>query len=492
MRSKLIYIFVLLTGFFSCGKPPQVEFPNDHISQTKIVNYSEMTEVLQTAAKQDNITLKSMGKSIEGRDLWLLNIRPREITDDPLKVFLFGQQHGNEPAGKDAIIWLTKYLANNCDLMSPDIDLYLMPMVNPDGAEKNQRRNANNADLNRDHLLLEEPETQFLYDTFHYIKPDVTVDCHEFNRSSGNYLDLGYEEWPQIMMGCGNNPLIADEIYQQGVKTVEDLKIPMKNAGHNYCRYFVGGMPPLDENRYSTLEGDDGRNGMALLGALSFIIESGVKRNTRNPDADLGVRVDAYLTIFQYLISDKQFIANALKVTDRQQELPEYPPVNYFWGKTEQDIDSIMVYQAGKETTIPTANFMQTRIIKKSVKAPEKYVIPAKKSELFQQLLDRHKIEYSSLDEARTFTGEPVQLLRIENHFDEVYNRYGGRQITQMAESKRVTFPEGSLVIDLKKSKFPMKVFYVLDPCNLYGLYQHENFYKLVDDDILPVYRVLK
>ncbi len=483
---------MIIISLLSCQKETVVEFPNDHISQTKAVSYSEMTELLQTIADEENITLQSMGKSVEGRDLWLLNIKPESTANDPLKVFLFGQQHGNEPAGKDAVIWLAKYLAKNRALMSPNVDLYLMPMVNPDGAEKNQRRNSNDADLNRDHLLLNEPETQILYNTFHHINPDVTVDCHEFNRSSGDYLDLGYEEWPQIMMGCGNNPLITDEIYELGVQTIEDLKVPMKKAGHNYCRYFVGGMPPLDENRYSTLEGDDGRNGMALLGALSFIIESGVKRNTRNPNADLGVRVDAYLKIFEHIISDPQFIADAQSVTEQDRELPDYLPVNYFWGKTEQDIDSIMVYQAGRETAIPTANFMQTRIIKKSIRTPDQYIIPAGKSELLQKILTRHHIDYKKLGEPQTITVEPVKLLCIENHFDEVYNRYGGRQITQIAESKTETFQKGSLVIDLKKSQFPMKVFYVLDPCNLYGLYQHEKFYKLADDDILPVYRIIR
>ncbi len=490
MKLRILLFLVGVMGIFACDNKPAVQFPNRHGSQNKLVTYEQMTTTLQSVATRDHITLKSMGQSVEGRNLWLLNIKSE--APDPVKVFLYAQQHGNEPAGKEALIWLAKYLAEAPNLKSSNVDLYLMPMVNPDGAENNHRRNSHDVDLNRDHLLLEEPETQLLYKAFYKIKPHITVDCHEFNRTSQSYEKLGYEEWPQIMMGCGNNPLVTDEIYILGVKTIQRLAQPMKNAGHNFCRYFVGGMPPNDENRYSTLEGDDGRNGMALLGPLSFIIESGVKRKSRNPNADLSQRVDAYLTIFDYMINTDSFLDTAKNLVTAANPLPRFYPVNYFWGKTESDIDTILVYEKGKETAIETANFMQRRVVKKSVTVPTQYIIPAEKTSAFQPLLKRHGITYRILTQSKTRTVESVKLLRIEDQFDTVYNRYSGRQITQRVAKKEKTFVPGSWVIDLQKNRYPRKVFYVLEPCNLYGVYQFEKFRKLIDDEILPVYRVVE
>lgn len=474
---------------FSCNGKTDVEFPKKHLNQNKAVNYTEMTSILHQLAEKDFISIESMGKTIENRELWLLNIKPKNQIENPLKVFLFAQQHGNEPAGKDALIWLAKYLAENNSLKNKNIDLWLMPMVNPNGAEINQRKNAAGADLNRDHLLLSQSETQLLYKAFHKIKPNITIDCHEFNRTSESFIEKGLEEWPQIMMDCGSNPLIAEEFYNLGVKTIDMMKEPMKIAEHNFCRYYLGGMPPQAENRFSTMEADDARNGMALLGSLSFIIESGVKRNVEKPDFDLGKRVDAYLTIFKEILNNEGFIMEVNQLFQITKKSPEFLPTNYFWGKTDDKIDTVMVIKNGKNSAIPTANFMKTRILKKSVISPDYYIIPENQCEVYRSLLSRHQIEFEILEQDKILEVERVKLLRIEREFDEIYNRYGGRQITDNLEVDEKLFPKGSIIVYPKNNTYALKVFYLLEPSNLYGLYQFSEFYDLTADEILPVYR---
>lgn len=487
---KVLFLSLLMFASISCNSNKTVDFPKEHLAQNKAVGYDEMTSILKSLSGKKLVKLESAGKSIENRDLWLLNIKPDNQIKNPLKVFLFAQQHGNEPAGKDAIVWLSKYLADNPQLMSNEIDLWLMPMVNPDGAELDQRRNADGFDLNRDHLLLSQRETQILYQVWHKIQPNVTVDCHEFNRSSSDYLEQGLEEWPQIMMDCGSNPLIPVEFYNVGVETINMLKKPLKEAGHNYCRYYLGGIPPKDENRYSTMEADDARNGMALLGSLSFIIESGVKRNAEKPDFDLGKRVDAYLTIFHQLLNNESFINNTKRLFQQIIVDNDFIPTNYFWGKTSFDIDTVMVVKNGKDFAISTGNFMQTRVIKNSVSVPDFYLIAKSNADVFIPLMDRNRIQFDLLEKQTSFSVESSELLRIENDFDEIYNRYGGRQITKLLDRKKKTFEAGSLIIYPEKNQYPSKVFYFLEPCNLYGLYQFEKFNKLIEDGVVPVYRV--
>ncbi|MBD3224013.1 MAG: hypothetical protein GF313_04750 [Caldithrix sp.] len=131
-------------------------------------------------------------------------------------LFFFAQQHGNEPAGKDALLYMLQYLSKNPGLLPPNIELWIMPMINPDGAVQNKQRNAADADLNRAHLLLEQPETWVLHQIYKKIKPHVAVDCHEFSRDSEGYSRKGWLEWPEIMMDCANNPLLHPGIYQSG------------------------------------------------------------------------------------------------------------------------------------------------------------------------------------------------------------------------------------------------------------------------------------
>ncbi|MBK6344422.1 MAG: hypothetical protein IPF68_00550 [Bacteroidales bacterium] len=61
------------------------------------------------------------------------------------------------------------------------MDFALIPQINPDGSEVNKRRNANDADLNRNHLILTEPETMALHNFFDKYRFEVTMDVHEYS-----------------------------------------------------------------------------------------------------------------------------------------------------------------------------------------------------------------------------------------------------------------------------------------------------------------------
>ena len=100
------------------------------------------------------------------------------------RVLFYAQQHGDEVSGKDALLYMVRDIARDPALLPPDVDLWVLPMMNPDGAEAGTRRNGAGADLNRDHLVLEQPETQALHRVVRRVRPHLSVDCHEFTRDS--------------------------------------------------------------------------------------------------------------------------------------------------------------------------------------------------------------------------------------------------------------------------------------------------------------------
>ncbi|CAI2319380.1 unnamed protein product [Caenorhabditis sp. 36 PRJEB53466] len=144
------------------------EFENVNSSKVKNHNYNEMTAWLKaTRLNYPNIThLYSVGKSVEGRELWVLivsdNPKEHEILEPELKIV--GNMHGNEVVGREAILYLIEILCLNygknrylTDLVN-NARLHLMPSMNPDGYEKGfpgdrisamGRSNANDVDLNR-------------------------------------------------------------------------------------------------------------------------------------------------------------------------------------------------------------------------------------------------------------------------------------------------------------------------------------------------------
>jgi hypothetical protein len=469
--------------------------PENHLELKNPIGYETLKQFADNLNENNFINVTIEGKTIENRSLFLFHLY-RGPQPSKWKVFFFAQQHGNEPAGKDALIYLINQIYQKPQILPEDVELWLMPMVNPDGAENNKRRNGNDFDLNRDHQLLSQPETQTLHKIFRRIMPHISVDCHEFARDSKDYDEKGWLEWPQIMMGCANNPLFESSIFEKGLRWCDDVKYLMNENGHNYTRYYLGGLPPNDELRFSAPDMDDARNGFGAYGGISFIIESGVKYNADNPNADLGKRVDTYLDLLKQFINNDNYREDDINAITQSRfaKLPDFIPTNYFWGNKGQKISEVKVIEksTGKVKKIRTANFMHDMIIKNSVSSPQGYIVLKEDAELFKILLNKHALPYQVLTQSKKYKVERCKLSSIEDFRDEVYNRYAGRQVVKYDTTIQKEFVEGSIYIDLNNLN-GKRTALLLEPLQLYGLYQYQIYRDLIGEDkILPVWRVLE
>lgn len=103
-------------------------------------------------------------------------------------VLLLGQQHGDEPAGTEALLVVAQDLAAGRGAAVLDhVDVVILPRANPDGADDGTRRGAHGLDINRDHLLLRTPEAQTVAALVRDFKPLVVADLHEYT-VVGRYL----------------------------------------------------------------------------------------------------------------------------------------------------------------------------------------------------------------------------------------------------------------------------------------------------------------
>ena len=136
---------------------------------SKYYNYSELTGLLQTMVNTyPHISnLSSVGRSVQGRELWVMRITKDPNTDDPGKPrFKYvGNMHGDETISRQVLVYLVDYLLTKygedqrvTELVNTT-DIYIMPSMNPDGFEKSVegecdgtdegRVNARKIDLNR-------------------------------------------------------------------------------------------------------------------------------------------------------------------------------------------------------------------------------------------------------------------------------------------------------------------------------------------------------
>ncbi|MBZ5590276.1 MAG: succinylglutamate desuccinylase/aspartoacylase family protein [Acidobacteriia bacterium] len=491
---RLVPAVLLLCCASAVAQAITAAFPADRRQLTSTISYAEMEAFLREVDGKGPIQVSVEGTTAQGRSVFLVHAS-RGGTPS-FRILFYAQQHGDEVAGKVALLYMIRDIAAKTELLPTDADLWVMPMMNPDGGEAGTRRNAAKADLNRDHIVLEQPETQALYRVVRRVRPHLAVDCHEFGRDSEERRRRGWIAYPDITMDGLNNPLFDPAVIAAAQRWVDEAEAPEAAAGHPFLRYTVGGMPPDEEQRHSAPDIDGGLNAVGMYGGLSFIIESAVMRGASAPAGDLARRVDAYLVLFWRFVNGDGHRQEDLAAVEhaRRRPLPAFIPTNYLWVNPGMAITEFPVVDAatGRMLKVPTANMMTVMAVKTAVPTPLAYAVEAKAAPDFKPLLERHGIPFEELTAARTVRAEVCTLLRIEDEFDDLYSRYEGRQIVRREEPAARELPAGSLWVPLE-GEAAVRTALVLEPAAMYGPFQYPRFRKLVaPNSPLPVLRILR
>lgn len=143
------------------------------------IKHQDILPFIKKLKTDDRFKVQKVGESIEGRDLFLISTGEGEID-----VFLWSQMHGDESTATMALFDIFNYLnsdrfaADNANLLSK-VKLHFLPMLNPDGAEVFQRRNALGVDVNRDALRLQSPEARTLKRIRDSLDADFGFNLHD-------------------------------------------------------------------------------------------------------------------------------------------------------------------------------------------------------------------------------------------------------------------------------------------------------------------------
>jgi hypothetical protein len=127
----------------------------------------------------DLFRIETVGESAEGRPL-----RTISFGSGPASVFLWSQMHGDESTATMALADLYALVAQqpNHPVVRAILDgatVHTLPMLNPDGAQRFQRRNAQGIDINRDARALSTPEGKILKAVRDRIEPEFGFNLHD-------------------------------------------------------------------------------------------------------------------------------------------------------------------------------------------------------------------------------------------------------------------------------------------------------------------------
>ncbi len=180
----------------------------EHVSGaiSPLVDHADVKRRITALAadKSGLLRVRQIGASVEKREIW-------DVTfgTGPFVVLMWSQMHGDEATATSALFDLYEYLRRHREdaavkQMLSALTVHTIPMLNPDGAERWQRRNAQGLDLNRDALLLQSPEGQLLKKIRDEFNPRVGFNLHNqsWNTSAGrpprpasiSLLSVAYDE----------------------------------------------------------------------------------------------------------------------------------------------------------------------------------------------------------------------------------------------------------------------------------------------------------
>lgn len=373
------------------------------------------------------VDMQTIGTSVSGRGIPALFYSNDPVFgsrrgEKPL-VMIFCQQHGNEPSGKEAALIVARRLLGEDAELLDKLDLILVPQVNPDGSETGQRRNANDMDLNRNHVILSEPESNALHQLFLDWMPEVTLDVHEYNAVLSRWIEEGYIKDADEMLGGGTNLNIDTGITQ----FTREVFIPetgkgIEDDGFSFHRYIVG--EPFEEKvvRYSTTAINDGRQSMGIYNTLSFIIEGKrygnlVNEIEKRTKGQVSAIINFLRTVDRHADKALAIVTEARSDISGQQQ--SHIQMDYF---ADQDVPTIKfpVFDLHSWThTYRDLPFFKPKVkVKKSVTKPAAYGFAATETELIG-LLQRHRIPMLVLDGDQQVRTETYQVKHLSDAMDE-------------------------------------------------------------------------
>jgi hypothetical protein len=161
----------------------------EHVSSpiSALVTHDDVVVRIQELASRDDeglFRVREVGRSVEGRTISLVS-----FGRGPFVALLWSQMHGDEPTATSALFDLYEYVRRHRDepvvrSILQGLTVHTVPMLNPDGAERWQRRNAQSLDVNRDALLLQSAEGQLLERLRDELDPAVGFNLHNQNWST--------------------------------------------------------------------------------------------------------------------------------------------------------------------------------------------------------------------------------------------------------------------------------------------------------------------
>jgi len=423
MKNTLSLLFLILISLPIYSQPKKDKSPSSPHLSASLTGYVEMTQFLEKICRENPyLHYDTLAFSIKGRAIPFISVYKEDSLDkSKLNILLFAQQHGDEPSGKEALLMMLKDIAENkMDEYIEHMNLFIIPMLNPDGAEAGTRRNGRGVDLNRNHLILTEPETHGLHNLFNKYLPEVTLDMHEYYPFDDTTSKFPYIRQFDEQVGILTNLNIDSDILElEKRELLTFINQEVSAKGFLFGEYAVGSIANGKTVRHSTVDIDDGRQSFGIQSTISLISEG---LNGKTPTERLEKRrLAQYLvakSLLQWCMSSPDWIKR--RITYQRNQLSKSDDsiviqMDHFPDGSLRIVPMRNII-TNKDSVFQISNFAPKIKSIKKVKRAKGYLVPISDSALVR-FLNAHQITYTKANKISTgkvyqyFIVEPIQIL---------------------------------------------------------------------------------
>ncbi len=220
-----------------------------------------------------------------------------------IKILVWSQMHGNESTGTKALFDLFNFLENDNAELSEIITSILtnctiqfIPLLNPDGAIKFTRENANNIDLNRDAVDRKAVESRLLRSVLDEFNPKFCFNLHD-QRSIFNV-----EDTPNPATISFLAPSVDEErtVTKGRIETMSVI-VAMNNLLQQIIPNQIG---RYTDEFYPTATGDN----FQKLGHNTILIEAGHYKDDYQREITRKYNFYALLQGFYFIATERNFV----------------------------------------------------------------------------------------------------------------------------------------------------------------------------------------
>ncbi len=234
----------------------------------KRFNHDTLKAYLEKYKIHDLYEMETVGESMDGREIYMF-----KFGNGPTKIFTWSQMHGDESTATMALLDLLKFFERDDQFneirknILEKTTIYVVPMLNPDGAERYDRRNALDIDLNRDALRLQAPESRILKGLRDSLKPQFGFNLHD----QATRYTSGYTHRCASIAFLAPAYNVAKDINDVRGNTMKVIV----NMHDELSRYIPGHIAKYDDEFEPRAFGDN----FMKWGTSSVLIESGGWKN---------------------------------------------------------------------------------------------------------------------------------------------------------------------------------------------------------------------